>query len=1176
MATPMKWLNVLAVVCGILLLVLVGGLLAVRYFFPAEVVRQQLEEVLSRQLEANVLVASLEWDLLSRIRLGPVEIERNGARFAKFDDLALRYNLWHLLHGELVIEELVLKRAGVFLALQALAAAPDAEPPPEPPTPPTLPSLPLAIDLQSVQLLDSEVAVTRDDGLRLALHHVNLTAELSAGPRRADVSGTLDVADVEVELANYQRQAPLHIEFTVVANLSDEQVVVERLHVRSDPVIRLTMTGRVDHVVSSRDLTLSVDEGHVDLEQLLPLLMPFLPPHLAGMRVAGTIEPKVTVKGGLATEGFNGTVDLDLRGTAVSGSIPSLKVALEPAAFHLRTGEISVRANLPRAIRADLSFTSTGATVQTISLRNLDLQMGAHHAESGEFSTRMGLTGNLSTPPFSRIQPLSEPMEMVVEASGNMADGSVSLSKLAAHVGKLLSVEASGAVSAKEGTTAERTFAVKALVATDLPSIFSAVPPAAVRGIALTSRSTLQKFTLNVTGKLDSEFRPRQADAIGELELSGLRASSTEMGVGGTLDWCRVEMQTTFRAQTQTLKGTVTAVVALADLKQGTSIALEQAQLKLRSELSGTLSPEMVVRQLKTVNHLDVEARRLRYAGTGVSGRLEQLTVSASTDADVLEGTYVLDSLRLTAGALLDMRGKAEFRSKSRQFSIDVSVPSFNVAELKNHLSGTDVLVMSEVNPKGRVAMQIRASGALPRPEQLTALEIPVTFFMNLELHDVAGAFRDHAVTGANGNVRISASPKDRQRLTCSWNVRARRLDIGEALPIKQLDGFSADAEMSAEDLDNVTLDRLRIGAEGVKMTLEGELSGAKRILVRKEGSPLTSLGPLFIKIRSTLDLDLDRFAEVVRSYGITGSGHAGISVNLFKKERGPLDVRLRVLPRGLSLTKDATRVEDVEGLIAARKVLQWMPGLDGASPDAAFTPTEILPELLASTPSRRDLRIRRLETQGIQVRDLSAILAFDQNRLVVQDLAMTVLDGGLGGEVVLTGGKSFGLTMRLEAARLDMNRLLPPENQVRGDSLVDGTVNLTARFEPDHGRLDFGRSKLDLHLTRIGRETLNQVLRFLDPKGSNPSIVGARSAAQLANPSAVRVTLFKGLVGLQIKFQEGLLARFEMDRIPVSQIKQVQDITRTIPQWAAIRRAMELLGADRYGVDQAGTFVLQ
>ena len=188
----------------------------------------------------------------------------------------------------------------------------------------------------------------------------------------------------------------------------------------------------------------------------------------------------------------------------------------------------------------------------------------------------------------------------------------------------------------------------------------------------------------------------------------------------------------------------------------------------------------------------------------------------------------------------------------------------------------------------------------------------------------------------------------------------------------------------------------------------------------------------------------------------------------------------------------------------------------------------------------------------------------------------MTVLGGGLGGEVVLTGGKGFGLNMRLEAARVDMNRLLPPKEQIQGDSLIDGTLNASVVFEGNSGLLDLGGTTLNLSLSRIGRDGLDRVLRFLDPKGSNPSIVGARSAVKLANPSTAQVTLSKGLVGLEILFQEGLLSQFKMDRIPVVQIKQVQNLTQRIPQWDSIRRVMELLGSERYGVDQAGEFVLE
>lgn len=1172
----MKILKVLAVGSGILLLVLVGALLAVRYFFPAEAVRQQLEEVLSRQLQANARVASLEWDLLNGMRLGPVEIRRNGARLAELDDLALRYDLWHLLHGTLVINEVVLTRAGVFVDLEDRPAQPGAAPRAEPPAPASLPALPLAVDLQSIRIAESEITVKRGAALHLALHRVNLSASLRAGPRNAETSGTLDIADVEVAMGEDRWRLPLHVEFAAAADLPEERVIVERLELRSDPVLRLAVTGRVDHVASSREVALSLDDGEVDLEHLLRLARPLLPPRLSDMRLAGTVSPKVTVEGGLAGGGFDGMVDVELRGTGVHGAIPALQVTLEPTTFQVRAGEIPVRANLPRSVRADLSLTSPGAAVPPASLRNLDLRVGAAHAESGQFSGHLTARAEVSAAVPPATEPFEEAIELDIEASGDATTSSVSLRRVAARIGELLDFEASGAVGAPEGASSERAFAVNAILEADAMKIVPALPRAALRGVALTSRRGRQKLTLDLTGTLDAGFRPRRADASARLDLGGLRASSTQPKAAGTVERVRVSMEAAYRAPAGSLNGTLAGAVALADLAAGTSLSLAAAEVKFRSAISGRASPGLLLRRLVATTRLDVESRRIRYARPGLEGRLERLTVSTAAEADVLGGAYALDALRLSAGELMDLTAKGQFRSKPQRFSVDISVPSFNLGELGRHLSGPAVEALAGLTPAGRVSLRVRGFGAVPRPDQVDALEIPVSVVGTLELRDVAGAFGDHAVAGANGTVRLTVEPEARHRITSSWHVRARRVALGGGLPIEQINGLTADVEVSAEDFDRIAIERIRLGVDGAEVSLDGELSGVKRVLARSHEPPLALLGSLFVKLRSNAEVDLDRFADVLRSFGLAGSGRAGLSLGLLKRERGPLDVRVRLLPRGVSLSKDATRVEDLDGTIDVRKVLGWMPGRDGASPDTAFSPMGVLPELRAATPSPGGLRIRLLDSGGVQVRDLSAGLFFDGSRFVVQDLAMTVLDGGLGGEVVLTGGKAFSLAARLEATRLDVNRLLPPGEHVRGDSLVDGTVNLTAAFEPDQGRVDFGRSRLDLRLTKIGRDTLDRVLRLLDPTGSNPSIVGARSAVRLANPSSVRVTLFKGLVGLQILFQEGVLARFEMDRIPVSQIKQARELTETLPQWPAIRRAMEVLGAGRYGVDETGGLVLQ
>ncbi|MCS6896427.1 MAG: hypothetical protein NZM29_00510, partial [Nitrospira sp.] len=614
----------------------------------------------------------------------------------------------------------------------------------------------------------------------------------------------------------------------------------------------------------------------------------------------------------------------------------------------------------------------------------------------------------------------------------------------------------------------------------------------------------------------------------------------------------------------------------------GTTVAVGAASITVNGEIVGRVGQDFVVSRLVVANHLAAKTRDIRYTTPTLTGIFNHMTVSAKSRADLMDGPYVLDDARLTVGHLLDCSASGTFNPRNGQFSWQAAVPWLNVAELRHHLSGPDFESLASVNPAGRLALRISGSGSITSRNDLAQLRIPIEASMQVDLRDVAGSFQDHAIAGATGTIRLSMETNQRepdwhQLVRTSLQIGADRLALGGGAPVKQLEKFTLALEGSVEAFDHLILDRLVVGADGMDTSIEGEIRGIKRFLTSKGGPPLLEgLAPLFVKSRLNANLDLNRFADVARSFGISGSGRAGVNLLLHKKERGPLDIRATVLPQGLSVTQDANHVEDLDGAVEIRKVLQWLSPSDGSVRETVFRPTGLLPDLRLAVPARRDFRIRRVKAGPFEVRNLSGHLFLDNDRLVLQNLAMNLLGGGLGGEIVVTGGKMFRVDLRMEAAKLDANQLLPTDKQIAGDSLIDGTVTMTATFDDQRGRLDFGKSVLDLSLTRIGRHTLDRLLQFLDPTGSNPSIVGARSAVKLANPESARITMSKGLVAVRILFQQGLLSRFEMDRIPVSQIRHIRDLPTTLPQWNDIRRLMELLGASRYGVDQAGEFVLE
>lgn len=1178
----MKLLKILAVVCLTILTLLAGAVAAIRFFFPTDQIRRQLERTLSEQLQGTVRIASLEWDLLRGIHLGQVDIERNGGRFAQFDRLSLRYQLRSLLQGTLAMTEVALTRPTIFIDLARFPEPSEAQAPPLRDEAVRLPTLPLAVQIESIRLDHAQITIVRGNDLHVDLHDVNLSARLHAGPKTADLSGMLDIANIDALLHRHQWQLPLRLTFALSVDVPAERLVLEQLDIRSDPLLHLVVTGQVDHLVSIPEVAFSVREGSLDLESLLSLAQPMLPPSLTDARLAGTIAPSISIAGAQTDKGFDGRIRLDIKGNGIHGSSSSLGISLEPTSVRAQTGEITVHENRLGPVHAAISISTPALATETATVRDLIWDLQADRSEAGQLAAHVTMKAVISASLASTGPRFSEPLTFEADATADETALTFSLAKVKASVGDIVHLAANGAIGPPGKAGTERPLSIQVGITSDTVKLLRIVPPSLLQGFEPASDGGPQTASLNMTGSLDSEWRPLRAAVHLSLNAAGLRATSTKQQLAGTVERAALTLRAWYQAKGNSLKGAVDGTVLVKDLRQGTTAAVGSATVTLDGEIGGYLRSDLAIRRLTAVTNLTSEIRNVRYTTPTVGGTFEHLTASVKAHANLLNGPYVLDSAHLTAGRLLDCTASGTFHPRNRQFAIEAAVPLLNVAEVPRHLSGPAVESLPLATPTGSLSLRITGSGSIPTADDLAQLRIPVRALVQVDLQNVSGSFQDHAVTGATGTISLSVHPPGEkpnklQIIETSSRIRADHIGIGGDVPVKQLKHVTLSLEGSVQAFDRLIIERFSLRADGMEANAEVEVAGLKQFLARKEGTPLLDgLGPLFVKSSLNAHLDLNGFTDTIRSFGIAGSGRAGLTLVLHKKERGPVDVHLTVLPQEVSVAQNEHRVEDLDGAIELRKVLQWMAPHDGKTREAAFRPTGLLPDLHLTTPSRQNIRIKRISTGAIEIRNLSGRLFLNHNRLVFQNLAMNLLGGGLGGEIAITGGKAFRVDLRLEAAGLDANHLLPAGEQIPGDSLIDATITATTVFDAQQGRLDFGTSTLDVSLTRIGRHTLDRLLRFLDPTGGNPSIVGARSAVKLANPSSARLTLSKGLMAIHISFQEGLLSRFEMDRLPVSQIKQIRDFTATVPQWEEIRRLMRLLGADRYGVDQTGEFVLE
>ena len=335
-------------------------------------------------------------------------------------------------------------------------------------------------------------------------------------------------------------------------------------------------------------------------------------------------------------------------------------------------------------------------------------------------------------------------------------------------------------------------------------------------------------------------------------------------------------------------------------------------------------------------------------------------------------------------------------------------------------------------------------------------------------------------------------------------------------------------------------------------------------------------LGPLLVKLDSRASLDMPELSKTLASHGIRGQGEAEVALSVHKQAQGPIKLQIKLDPRGMTIEKAGTRLVKLHGGLTAIKIIDWIPARDGATSNGTLTSGKISPAHTSSPRRRRDLKLERLDLNTIAISGLSSQLELARNQLRAENLSMNLLGGEVGGTVVLEGGSTFALKTDLTFARLDLNTLVHPSRRMQGDSVVDGAVDVTVAIDGTRGRIDFDRSKGDLTLTRIGRHALDRLLAFIDPRGTNPSLVGARSVIQVANPAEVRASLSQGMMDLKVKFQPGFLSSFGVDKVAVGELARAHDVRRMIPHWQTIRQTMRVLGAERYGVDRQGKLILE
>jgi len=1158
------WLGV-----GLLALLLCVGLL-LTYWFPSDMVRQELEVRLSELLQGTVRIHSLSFNLLTGLQVSHLEFIKPSQPPLTLEHLTLDYSLLGLLKGTFIINEISIDHADVSLNLPELTkAAPEPTPPP-PSEPAALPTLPVSINLETFKIIESEIRVVVSPDLMVNLTRLNLQSSGAASSDAAHLNGTLQVEQLALALQGRHIQLPLAVKFDTAIHLPTQHLHLKQLTIESDPAIRLTLSGTINEFLTQKAVNLSLTDTSLDLGMIMALAKDFVPPDFSTTSIRGNLSPSLTLTGSLPDSGFQGTIHAELDGKEVEIHLPDLALTVGPTDLKLTAKDLQIKENLPFMGNISAKLSTHDLAFQAYGIQNLTFMLESSYQTLGPFSGNLKISGNTALPGELIGTPFNLPFAVTLDTSGNHHTRQVQVKNLNVDLSPYGTLQMKGDVqphaSPKEGMDAS----LEVRLSPKINALLALLPKDRLQGLVLQKGNEPDTLLLQATGALHPDFRPEWAKATAALKLSSLRAKSDPLGAEGTMHQLTFLVSSGYQEHNGAFQGTVGFSSNLSNLRAAEGVSIGSSHVILKSSFQGNLSPTYQPTSLRSQDQFQLTLGNLTYQDSSLTATLPSLRLSSKTKEDVFKKDYLLESLRLSSEQILDMGLKGRFMQANQQFDVDLQIPLLHIGNLLPHLSGPVMKGVEEINPKGLVSLALRAAGNIPQAADLKQLTLPLGVNGKLTLRDLEGAVAGYQVEGGNGTMTVAYSPKATPQTQLTTDVTLKQIHLPDTLPIRELADTSLHLSLVSPDLNEVQIDPIHVTSKGVDLFLKGAMVGLRELL--SSTSPRgTQLAKLFAQLQTRLALDVETFQEALQPLGIKGNGKALVTLSLLKKEQGNLDASVEISAETLSLTRDGTELHDMNGGIQLRKSLAWKPDGLTFSPKMPFQPSDRIAQLKSFSRKGQTLSIEHLKLGPFTVQNFSTNLAFEQQSLKMQNLAMNLLGGGIGGNAIIAAEHPLRISAGLEVANLDANQLIKTESKIMGDSNIAATIGLTTILQDATGAVDLSRLECNLHITHIGKEALDRFLVFLDPEGSNPTLSNARAQLKFANPSRVTVEVARGQLSLTIHFQGSLIPTFRLDRVPIAKMKNIEKLTAAIPNWKDLAKVLELIGAETYSFTPEG-----
>ena len=1157
-------------------LVVCAGLL-LTYWFPSDLVRQELETRLSVLLKGTVRIQSLSFNLLTGLHIRQVQFLREGQPPLTVKTLQLDYSFWNLLQGNLRINEVAIEGADVVLDLPELSQGQISEEPPVLPAPdqPLIPALPVTVDIHTLKILDTHVLIIVSPDLQIRLTNLNLTSSGGLSAEKANLRGSLDIRGIQLTFQEHHLQFPLMVGFDTSVHIPSERIDISTFTIQSEPTLRLTLDGTIEHPLSQKDVNITLHDTQIDLAQLIRLSHAFLPPNMQDLSVKGILNPQVTIKGSAPDGIFSGTVQGTLTGKDLETTLPSNGVQVGRTDFSLTAKDIRVERNTPILAQMEMTTSMHRFLYQQHQINKIGLALSGEFLDAGPFTGTMNLSGDTTLPPEWFGQTISLPFDVKLASAGNYKTRNLHLSDFQIRLGAYGEVQGKAKLKPRTPPSTTTEAALEVRILPRFKALLPLIPKGLLTGITFKKGTSADSIHLRAEGVLNQDYFPEAANLTAAVKLASLYAHIEEPEAEATLESLVFLLSGDYQHGTGTIKGTGGLSTNLTDLKVPTQIHLNRTALTLKSNFQGQLTPAFQPTSLHSEDQLKIVLEGLEFTHPSVTAHLPSVKLVSNSKEDLFTQHIVLEGLRLSSPDIFEVALKGQWQQPAQKFELNFLVPFLRLDQLLPRMTGPLLEGLQDIHPSGILSVSLQTMGSIPSETEIKSLNLPLRLNGTISLKDAGGKFAGFGLQKTDGTVSLAYAPTASPQLQFLTDLHMQNFLLPANLPLQQLPNTTVQIKAAVPSTNEVRLDQFRVTSNGLNTTIQGAIVGVRSFLDSPE--PLgTRLAKLFAELETNVNVDLGVFQQVLKPLGIQGTGQAGIRVQVRKKEQGTLASAVDVSMKQVSLRQDTSSIQDTTGTIQLRKSLAWQPGEPGKTQRTRFQPSDVIAQLQRLSKKEHTFTLKHLQIGPLTVQNFSTHLHFDQQALKVQNMSMNLLGGGLGGNLILAAEHPLRLSAWLEAAQLDLNQLVEPAARIAGDSEIGATIGLTAFLQDETGVLDLSQFELQLHITHIGKEALDRLLVFLDPQGNRPALAIARSQLKLANPSDVTLEIARGLLNLTIHFQGRLIPTFHLDRVPLAKMKNIERFTAAIPNWEALSKILTMVGAESYSFTSEGELVMQ